>query len=164
MLAGMRQAVSCRMTDLNFPGYAFFVRGTGSSRQIFDAISQKYVALTPEEWVRQHLVQYLVQEKCTPIGLMRREVSFRSGVSMRADIVVYDRSGRPVVVVECKAPGVALNQSTLDQVGRYNNHLRAPYIAITNGLSHYFCYVNRARGTIQSIDDLPMYDEFSRHA
>ena len=147
------------MIDLNFPGYQFYVRGEGRSQEIFDPISQQYVVLTPEEWVRQHLVQYLVQEKQVPLGLLRREIAFKlQGVQHRADLVAYDRSGTPVIVAECKAPHVELNQSTFDQVGRYNRKLRAPYIIITNGLSHYFCVVSHVLGTVRYIEDIPQYE------
>ena len=163
-MADAQQAVSCHMIDLNFPGYQFFVRGEGRSQEIFDPISQKYVVLTPEEWVRQHLVQYLVQDKGAPIGLLRREIQLRlNGVRLRADVVAYDRSGRPVIVAECKAPHVELNQATFDQVGRYNKKLRARYVIITNGLSHYFCRVNHALRSLHFIDDLPGFESICTH-
>ena len=147
------------MTDLNFPGYQFYVRGEGRSQEIYDAISQKYVALAPEEWVRQHLVQYLVQEKGIPIGLLRREIPlYVCGMRKRADVVAYDRNVRPVIVAECKAPHVGLNQSTFDQVGLYNKELRARYIVITNGLSHHFCQIDHERNTTRFVNDIPTFD------
>lgn len=152
------------MINLNFPGYRFYVRGEGRSQEVFDAISQKYVVLTPEEWVRQHLVQYLVQEKGTPLGLLRREIPLNVyGVRKRADVVAYDRQARPIIVAECKAPHVELNQATLDQVGSYNKMLRACYIIITNGLSHYFCRMDYLRRTSEFIEDIPAFEAICKH-
>jgi len=146
------------MVNLNFPGYQFYVRGIGRSREIFDPISQKYLVLTPEEWVRQHLIQYLVQEKDVPIGLLRREIPLKiNGASLRADLVAYSREGKALIVGECKAPHIRLSQATLDQVGHYNRKLRAGHIIITNGLDHYAYRVDQDLGTTSSVEDVPIY-------
>ena len=153
------------MVDLNFPGYEFFVRDHGSQQEIFDAITQEYVVLTPEEWVRQHLVQYLIHEKRTPLGLLRREVPVMlNGMRKRADVVVYDRHTRPLIVAECKAPDVSLRQDAFNQVARYNSQLKAPYVMITNGLTHHFCRIDHVHRTIGYLDTLPSYDVACRHA
>ncbi len=150
------------MGPLNFPAYEFFVRGEGRAREIFDAISQRYVALTPEEWVRQHLVQYLVQNKGAPIGLIRREAPLVvNGKARRADVVVYDRQMKPIIVAECKAPSVALDQSAFDQVGVYNKKLRARFIVLTNGIDHYVSQINYVRRTFHYVDDIPPYNAIS---
>ena len=147
------------MVKLDFPEYEFYVQEKGGAKEIFDAISQKYVVLTPEEWVRQHLVKYLGEEKQLPISLMQREIPVRFGrTHLRADLVAYDRTAKPLVVAECKAPNVRITQAAFDQVGRYNAQLQAPYVVVTNGLSHYYCQVDQGRGAVTFVDDLPMYD------
>ena len=148
------------MVNLNFPAYRFFSRGSGQSREIFDAITQTYLILTPEEWVRQHLIQYLVHEKGVPLGLLRREIPLRiNGASFRADLVAYSRQGKAVIVAECKAPQIRLSQATLDQVGHYNRKLHAGHIVITNGIDHYFYKVNQGQVKISSVEEIPSYAE-----
>ncbi|NBC18618.1 MAG: restriction endonuclease subunit R [Bacteroidetes bacterium] len=127
---------------------------------IFDPIRRKYVRLTPEEWVRQHFVQYLVQDLGTPPALVAIEGGFTyQGMTRRADVVVHDRRGQPLLLVECKAPSVEVRQATFDQVARYNKVVRARYLVVTNGQVHYACLLDREQHTYRFLDDLPPYDE-----
>ncbi|HBI81216.1 MAG TPA: restriction endonuclease subunit R [Bacteroidales bacterium] len=123
---------------LNFPTYQFRLRQEDGNRYIFDIIRKKFITLTPEEWVRQHLVNYLVNNLQVPVALIGIEVSFSfNNVNQRADVVVYNRKGIPLMVAECKAPTVEITDVAIDQVCAYNYVLNAEYLVITNGLKHY---------------------------
>ncbi|HPG99996.1 MAG TPA: type I restriction enzyme HsdR N-terminal domain-containing protein [Tenuifilaceae bacterium] len=146
------------ISRLNFPEFDFRVREVGKSLQIFDAVRKKFVPLTPEEWVRQHLIRYLCDFKNVPTGLIGVEVAFLlNGVNHRADVVVYGRVGKPLVVVECKAADVELSESTVDQVVRYNSYFKAPYLVITNGIKHYTFAVSWESGNSYSLNEIPDY-------
>lgn len=123
---------------LNLPRYEPRIRTNDERRDIFDPVRSRYVRLTPEEWVRQHFVQYLTRSCGYPVSLMAVEKGFEfQQMAWRADIVVHDRLGRPFLMVECKAPGVRITQSTFDQVSRYNLVVKARFLIVTNGLKHY---------------------------
>ena len=108
--------------------------------EIFDVLRRRWVALTPEEWVRQHFVAFLATERGVPAALMGNEVSLKlNGTARRCDTVVFDRTLKPVCIVEYKAPSVAVTQKVFDQIARYNSVLKAPYLIVSNGLSHYCC-------------------------
>ncbi len=120
--------------NIQFPQYAFRIREQNGQRQIFDVLRRRFVAITPEEWVRQHLLRYLQEQVGVPASRIGVEVAVALGGStQRADVVVYDRTILPWMVLECKAPGVALNRGVLDQAARYNSALRAPYLGLCNG-------------------------------
>lgn len=147
------------MQILNLPAYDFTIRQIDGKAMIFDPVRQKYVRLTPEEWVRQHFVQYLVQEQGVPQALVAVETGFvYQGMQRRADVVVYDRQGRPLMMVECKAPEVEVGQDVFDQVARYNKVVQARYLVVTNGLVHYCCALDRARHTYRFLEALPRYE------
>lgn len=147
------------METLNLPAYTFQTRERAGKRDIFDPIRQKYVRLTPEEWVRQHFVQYLIREHGVPRGLVAVEHGFTDqDMPRRADIVVHDRQGRPLLIAECKAPGVPVTQDTFDQVARYNRVLRVPYLVVTNGQDHYACRIDFEAATYRFLDELPLYE------
>lgn len=124
--------------NLNLPEFSFRVRSTGQSKEIFDGIRRKYVALTPEEWVRQHFIRFLVEEMKYPVSFfsVEKELTVNT-LKKRTDIVVYGREGNPWMIVECKAPGVEINEETLYQAARYNLKLNASYLVLTNGLNHF---------------------------
>lgn len=148
------------METLNLPAYTFRTRERAGERDIFDPIRQKYVRLTPEEWVRQHFAQYLIREHGVPRGLVTIEHSFTDQERpRRADIVVHDRQGKPLLIVECKAPGVPVAQGTFDQVARYNRVLRVPYLVVTNGREHYACRIDFEAESYRFLDELPLYEE-----
>ena len=144
------------MQKLAFPDYSFNLQATDEGARIFDPVRKKFVALTPEEWVRQHVIRVLSQEKGIPLSLMKVEAEIRLfRTRKRFDAAVFDRNGNALLVVECKAPSVPLGQEVLDQAVRYNMTLRVKYLVLTNGLRHLFCQVDPDDGKISMIDDLP---------
>ena len=161
-----RKAPSVAATDLttpplNFPrAYDFTTRTVDGRREILDGLRRQYVVLTPEEWVRQNLVQFLVQDMDYPRGLIAIEHSLEvHGQLHRADLVVYDREGQPLRLAECKEPEVAISQSTFDQIARYNRTLRARYLLISNGLQHYCYAIERDKAEYRFLERLPRYDD-----
>lgn len=147
------------METLNLPAYEFRTTEQNGKRQIYDPIRQRYVRLTPEEWVRQHFLQYLTQELGVPSGLLATEAPFQyDEQSWRADIVAYDRQGDPLLLVECKAPSVSIGQDAFDQGSRYNLVLDAPFLVVTNGHVHYACHIDLEAQHYTFLDDLPSYD------
>lgn len=147
------------METLNLPAYAFQTRERDGKRDIFDPIRRRYVRLTPEEWVRQHFVQYLIRQHGVPRGLVAVEYAFTDRqMPRRADIVVHDRQGAPLLIAECKAPGVSIAQETFDQAARYNRVLRVPYLVVTNGHEHYACRIDFADASYRFLDALPDYE------
>jgi type I site-specific restriction endonuclease len=145
--------------QLNLPVFEHRIRNSEKGKQIFDSIRSKYVALTPEEWVRQNFLQYLIQVKKMPQGLIRVEMSLElNGLAKRSDIVVHDRSGNPLLAVECKAPTVQITQSVFEQLARYNLLLNVPYLAVTNGLSHFFCKYSETEKQYLFLEHIPEYD------
>ena len=130
------------MKELNLPRYSFRITGKDGNEMILDPLRRKYVKLTPEEWVRQNFVQYLINEGKYPPGLIGIEVLFKfNKLKRRVDILVHDRSGRPVMIVECKSPEVKINDKVFDQIVCYNMGYKLPYIIVTNGIDHYACKV-----------------------
>ncbi len=126
---------------------------------IFDRLRQKYVALTPEEWVRQHFVNYLTEHLHYPSGLIQVEASLRlNTMKRRADILIHDRSGQPVMVVECKAPDVKLSQAVLDQVINYNYNYGVTFIIVTNGITHLTAKINPIARTFVQLEQVPDYE------
>lgn len=131
------------MQNLNFPSYTFRFKNSENKVAIFDEIRKKFVVLTPEEWVRQHVVQYLLLEKKYPKSLINVEKLVKvNGLNKRYDIVVFQPSGEIFMLIECKAPEVAISQQTFDQIARYNLKLNAQFLMVTNGLNHYFCQMD----------------------
>jgi hypothetical protein len=126
--------------------------------KIFDPIRKKYVALTPEEQVRQKFISFLLSERHFPAGLMMVEHALKvNGLNRRCDIVACDRTGAPLLLVECKAPGVSIGNDTFAQAARYNLALRVPYLAITNGALSYCCRICFASGSVEFLEDFPSY-------
>ncbi|MEI6576066.1 MAG: type I restriction enzyme HsdR N-terminal domain-containing protein [Bacteroidota bacterium] len=144
------------MPELNFPEYIFSTRGENKNKEIFDPARRKYVSLTPEEWVRQHLIQYLIQEKKIPIALLAVEYSLvYHKLNKRCDILVFNRQGSPVMLLECKAPSVALSEKTLEQIARYNMAFKVSYLLVSNGLSHYCFHINHETEMIKILPEIP---------
>ncbi len=124
--------------------------------QVLDKVRRKWVSLSPEEWVRQHMVQYLLNEKAVPRGLVAIEKGFQfQGMLRRADIIVHDRAGDPLLMVECKAPAVALDQTVFDQIARYNLVIHARYLFVTNGLQHYCYKIDSEKKQYVFLEELP---------
>ncbi|HOY31504.1 MAG TPA: type I restriction enzyme HsdR N-terminal domain-containing protein [Bacteroidales bacterium] len=145
------------MLPLNLPPYEFSVR-QGAPPKIFDTIRKKYVALTPEEWVRQNFLRYLVVEKKYPASLIRIEHPLKVyKLQKRCDAVVCDNKGHPLVIVEFKSPDVALNQAVFDQISRYNIALKVKYLIVSNGMEHYCCIVDTKSRSCHFLDNIPEY-------
>lgn len=148
------------MEKLNFNDYSFRIKEVDSKRFIFDEIRRKFVVLQPEEWVRQHVICYLIQEKGYPISLINVEKELKiNDISKRYDIVVFSKNGDILLTVECKAPQVQITQKTFDQIARYNLVLKSDFLMITNGLNHYFCTVDYVQKKYIFLKDLPAYSE-----
>jgi len=146
--------------SLNLPTYEFRIAERDGMRVVYDSLRSRYVRLTPEEWVRQHFVQYLIQELDVPAGLIAIEAAFTyEGQSRRADAIVHDHQGDPLLLVECKAPRVSIDQDAFDQGARYNIVLGAPYLVVTNGRTHYACAIDFENRDYSFLEDLPPYDD-----
>lgn len=146
------------MYKLNLPECDFRLKREDGKIWIFDAIRKKFVVLTPEEWVRQHFVNYLITQKKIPRSIIRIEGGLiYNELQKRSDIVVYDRGGRPWLIVECKSPTIAVSPTALAQVALYNSKLQAAYICITNGLVHLCANVQWKERTSTQVDDIPLY-------
>jgi len=131
------------LTPLNLPPYPFKITDQDGQLFLFDEIRKKEVVLTPEEWVRQHFVQYLIKEKKYPRSLIKLEGGLRlNGQAKRSDIVVFNNRGEKILMVECKAPSVKITQKVFDQIARYNITHHVPLLAVTNGLNHYYCKID----------------------
>jgi hypothetical protein len=147
---------------LNFPEYQFRLRSNanGQSSEIFDIVRKKFVALTPEEWVRQHLLRFLIEEKKYPASLLavEKELSV-AGIKKRADVLVYSRDAKPIMIAECKSPDLKLNQSTFDQAARYNLPLNVGWLLLTNGLLHYCCRINSEEKKYELVESIPDYEK-----
>jgi type I site-specific restriction endonuclease len=150
------------LVKLDFPEYKFRLRQTEKSTEIFDIIRKKFVALTPEEWVRQHTIHFLKKERQMPFGRMNVEVTLQTlQLSRRADIVVFDNAGKPIAIVECKAPTVKITQDVFDQIARYNMALNASYLIVTNGLIHFCCYIDLEKRQYHFLEEIPIYREIT---
>lgn len=150
------------MKQLNLPPYTFNISGNEGSELILDRIRRKFVRLTPEEWVRQNFVQYLITEGKYPPGLIGIEVMFLlNKLKRRVDILVYNRSGKPVMIVECKEPDVKIDEKVFDQIVTYNLGLKVPYIVVTNGLVHYACKLKSDQPGYEYINVIPLYEELN---
>ena len=125
---------------------------------LFDIVRKKYVSLTPEEWVRQHLIHYLIKEKKFPISLIAVEKQLTlNNLTKRTDILVFNSEGLPEIIVECKAPSVKITQHTFDQISRYNLKLNANYLMVSNGLEHFNCKMDLENETYIFLKTLPSY-------
>jgi len=149
------------MQALNFPSYKFRIKSNENKFAIFDIIRKKYVILTPEEWVRQHTVHYLIEEKNYPISLIsvEKKVSVNK-LTKRTDILVFNTKGLPHIIVECKAPTVKLTQEAFDQIARYNLTLDANYLIVTNGLQHFYCEMDVKNEQYIFLDHIPNYEHY----
>jgi len=146
------------MQKLNLPEYDLKLKQEGGRTLVFDPFRSKYLVMTPEEQVRQLFARYLVEEKQYPASLMATEYALvLNKMSKRCDILVFDRNGKPLVLVECKSPDVRIGREVFDQVARYNMVFRVAYLLITNGLKHYCCRVDHLAGSVEFLDDIPAY-------
>jgi hypothetical protein len=148
------------LKELNLPQYSFKITGKEGSEMILDPLRRKYVKLTPEEWVRQNFVQYLVHEGKYPAGLIGIEVMFGfNKLKRRVDILVHNRSGEPVMIVECKSPDIKIDEKIFDQIVCYNMKYKVPYIVVTNGLVNYACKINFFENSFEFLLVIPLYED-----
>ena len=146
------------LNKLNFPHYNFRFQEQGKKQYIFDEIRKKFIRLTPEEWVRQNTLHYLLETKGYPAGLTAVEMSLTiNSIPKRADIVLFKPAGTPWLLIECKAPNIPINKKTFEQIIRYNIQLNVQYFMLTNGITHIFCELNYENNTYTFIKDLPDY-------
>lgn len=144
------------MQKLQFREYSFRFKNSENKLWIFDEIRKKFVVLNPEEWVRQHVVQYLIQEKNYSKNLINVEKQLiLNNTTKRYDVVVYNSDGSVSIIVECKAPSIKITQDTFDQIARYNLSLDASYLMVTNGLEHYFCEIDMENQCYHFLRDIP---------
>ncbi|MBD8970763.1 type I restriction enzyme HsdR N-terminal domain-containing protein [Prevotellaceae bacterium LCP21S3_C11] len=148
------------MTRLNLPPFEIKLRGTKAQPQIFDILRKKYIALTPEEWVRQHFVHFLVEHKGYPAALMANEIQLKVGEkTLRADSVLYSRDLKPRMIIEYKAPHIPITQKVFDQISIYNMLLHVDYLVVSNGLQHYICKMDYNDKKYLFLEDIPDYEE-----
>ena len=151
------------MYELNLPKYGIKIAQEKGHQSIFDILRRKYVALTPEEWVRQHFVHYLIEHKGYPQSLMANEIQLAIGnKKLRCDSVLYDRSLKPRMIIEYKAPTVNITQKVFDQIFAYNILLRVDFLIVSNGLQHYCCQMDYAQKTYHFLPTIPNYEELCR--
>jgi hypothetical protein len=142
--------------ELNLPPFDAMIKSVEGVMSVFDVLRKKYVALTPEEWVRQSFVHYLLATKGYRKELMNNEVQLNlNGMSRRCDTVVWDMSLRPAAIVEYKAPDVEITQKVFDQIQRYNQVLQVKYLIVTNGMNHYCCRVDYVGRTCEFLSEIP---------
>jgi hypothetical protein len=148
------------LKQLNLPQYSFRTTERDGIKMILDPLRRKYVKLTPEEWVRQNFVQYLINEGKYPAGLLGIEILFRfNKLKRRVDILVHDRSGRPILIVECKSPEIKLDEEVFEQIATYNMSFKVPYLIVTNGMHHYACKIDHIAIKFEYLLVIPLYEE-----
>lgn len=151
-----KETLTSICVPLDLPSFPFKLKMEKGIPYLFDDIRKKYLVLTPEEWVRQHFINYLITEKKYPKSLISTEQGLKVNErSKRSDILVYDKLGKVFLLIECKAASVKLSQSVFDQVAVYNSTIKAPYMAITNGLQHYCCSMNHEENSYAFLVDFP---------
>lgn len=147
------------MEPLNLPNYSFSLKVVDEKKFIFDKLRRKYVVLTPEEWVRQNFIRYLVEHRNYPVGLISVERGFDLyKTKKRSDILIFNSVGKPWVLVECKAPSVVVNELWFDQAFAYNLSIKASYIMLTNGISHFCMKVKPDFSGVDFLKEIPLFD------
>ena len=143
---------------MSLPPFDIRLRDIGGRRYVLDVLRRKYVALTPEEWVRQHFVHFLIEHKGYPKGLLANEVELRAGEKrLRCDTLLYDKNLKPQMIVEYKAPDIAISQRVFDQITSYNFLLHVDYLVVSNGVNHYCCRMDHDRRSYTFLSDIPEY-------
>lgn len=149
------------MWQLNLPEYKFRIKIQNNKQYIFDNLRKKFVVLTPEEWVRQHFIRFLIDEKKYPATFIAIEKQIEvNGLRKRCDAIVYNPNFEPMVIIELKAPQIQLTQTTFDQAAVYNSKLKVDYLLISNGLEHFACKVDTEKSRYQFFEQIPEYNSF----
>ena len=160
MLKLLVQKYKTKLKQLNLPEYSFKIRGREGEEMILDPLRRRFVKLTPEEWVRQNFIRYLINEGKYPLGLLGIEMQFgHNRLKKRTDILVHNRSGEPVMIVECKAPEVDLDEKVFEQIVTYNIKFHVPHLVVTNGLHHWACKFNHDFTGWEYLLVIPLYEE-----
>lgn len=147
------------MQELNLPKTELKIITKDGKQQVFDVLRRKYVALTPEEWVRQQFVHFLIGQKGYPAECIGNEISINlNGTKKRCDTVIYDGNAQPTMIVEYKSPQVEITQQVFEQISRYNIKLRVKWLIVSNGLQHYCCKIDYENGTYQFVEEVPTYN------
>ena len=150
------------LTPLNLPKAKLKLRRKDDILYVFDIFRKKELLLTPEEWVRQHFLHYLVNEKNTPLGLISSEHSLNiNGLQRRCDGVVFNKKGKPLLIIECKAPSIKLSEKTLHQIAQYNFKLNVKWLILTNGIQTITCFINYNSKNIEYHENVPNFNEIS---
>ena len=150
------------MLELSLPGFDYKVKKQNGTVMIFDIVRKKYVVLTPEEWVRQHFVHFLIAHKGYPTTLLANEVMVKlNGTTKRCDTVLYRRDLSARMIVEYKAPHIAITQHVFQQIYAYNSVLRADYLIVSNGIKHYCCHVNYQSMKVEYLEDIPDFTDLA---
>lgn len=147
------------MQGLNFPQYHFRLKNTENRTYIFDVVRKKFVVLQPEEWVRQHVIHFLMETKGYPISLINVEKQLTiNGLRKRYDIIVFNKDGAIDMLIECKAPQVEIDQKVFDQIAIYNLKVKSNYLMITNGINHYYCQINHDEEKYTFLKEIPDFN------
>ena len=150
------------MLGLNLPSFELKIKKQNNKNYVFDRLRKQFTKLTPEEYVRQHFINYLIEHKNYPEALMANEVAIEVGnLKKRCDTVLYDRFMNPILVVEYKSPTVKITQETFDQIVRYNTTLRVPWLIVSNGLQHFCCKINYENGNYLFHPEIPNYQDLT---
>jgi hypothetical protein len=149
------------MLQLNLPEYNFRIKNQNEKLFIFDTQRKRYVSLTPEEWVRQHFIRFLIDEKGFPAALLAVEKQLNiNGMKKRCDAILFDQHARPTLIIELKAPNIPISQTVFDQVAVYNAKLKVDYFMVSNGLEHYCCKVDIANARYEFLSEIPHFNDF----
>ena len=144
--------------NLNFPSFDFRIEKVDDKLMIFDVLRKKSVTLTPEEWVRQHMIRYLIEYRNYPKSMIKVESGLKyDKLKKRSDILVYGTQGEPFLVIECKSPDIKIDAQVLSQVAAYSKSLKVKYIGVTNGLNHYCWSIDQEARTTENLGDFPLY-------
>jgi hypothetical protein len=151
------------MGKINLPAIDCKTRNESGRTEIFDIIRRKYVLLTPEEWVRQHFIHYLINQKNVPQSLIAVEQPLNvNRMKKRADITVFGKRGKELLIVECKAASIKIDQKVFDQIARYNLALKVKYLVVTNGIEHYICRVDFEKNSYIFLEEIPDYEQINQ--
>jgi hypothetical protein len=147
------------MQKLNLPEYPLKFKEISDKLSIFDPVRKRYVVVTPEEWVRQNFLLFLINDKKYPPSLLavEKKIVFNT-LTKRCDIVLYNNKGEALLIVECKAPDIDVSQKTFDQIARYNMKLKVNYLVVTNGLKHYCCFIDFEKNDYRFLEEIPDYN------
>lgn len=158
IFAKQRLGKDNKMFQLNLPRFEIKIRDLEGKKQIYDILRRKFVALTPEEWVRQHFVHFLIDHKGYPTALLANEMNITiNGMSRRCDTVLFAKDLTPLMIIEYKAPTVTISKHTFEQINAYNSILHVPYVIATNGLSHYCCHIDYNNNEYTFLEEIPEY-------